>query len=476
MQKMIKAACVLLTVLGAVAGTTPAAAQESGGELSFVDCGDGLRCAAMTVPSDWARPDSARITLGLAKLPARDDARKRGVLVINLGGPQAQISAFRQPGLRDRFAELTELFDVVLFDPRGFEASSGIVCPLPAPAEADYVFPDQVAYEAHADRNGRFGQECAPAAGPLAGKLNAWQVAHDLEAIRAALGERKLHYFGNSYGTVYAQAYLELFPRRAGRMYLDSVMDHTNTSLPDWLGQRAAANERSLHRFADWCARESNCALHGRDVLTVWDEVIDRAARQPIPAPGAGPGSTVSATQVVARADVKSARRWPAFAAALAEAHAGDATKLAQKLVFPPGPGAMRIATCADFPYPGDYHAVRTLETSLRAVAPRLGWRQAWIWAMNCARLPQAGTFPPHRPHFDGVPPVLIAGGEYDDNTPPEWGRHLAGQLPGARYLTAEGDHALYVDGNPCVRAHVHRYLTTGHLPPKNTTCAGALA
>jgi hypothetical protein len=175
---------------------------------------------------------------------------------------------------------------------------------------------------------------------------------------------------------------------------------------------------------------------------------------------------------VVARTNVRSASRWPAFATALAEAHAGDATKFATKPVFPPDPSAMRIAICGDFPYPGDFRSVRALERSLREVAPRLGWRHAWIFAMNCARLPDNGTYPPHRARFTGVPPILVAAGVHDDNTPPEWGRHVADQLPGARFLTADGDHAVYLDGNPCARTHVHRYLTTGQLPPPNTSCA----
>ncbi|MFD5090379.1 alpha/beta fold hydrolase [Amycolatopsis thailandensis] len=300
-RELVAGGLCLLTVLGGLTGTSAAATPKPG--LSWQDCGDGLQCGSMAVPSDWARPGQAPITLGLAKLPATNAAAGHGVLLMNLGGPQAQISAFRQPAFQARFAELRQWFDIVIFDPRGFEASSGISCPLPPPAESDYVFPDQAAFDEHAEQNARFGQACATT--PLAGKLDSWQVAHDLEAIRKVLGQRKLDYFGNSYGTVYAQAYADLFPGGVGRMYLDSVMDHTEPSLRNWLGQRARANERTLHRFAGWCAAEPSCALHGRDVLAVWDELIERAERQPIP----GGGTTVSAKQIVARADVRSERR-----------------------------------------------------------------------------------------------------------------------------------------------------------------------
>lgn len=34
------------------------------------------------------------------------------------------------------------------------------------------------------------------------------------------------------------------------------------------------------------------------------------------------------------------------------------------------------------------------------------------------------------------------------------------------------GNLNLTADGNPCVRAHVHRYLTTGLLAPSTASCA----
>lgn len=489
---------VLLAVLAALAMVTaapPAAARSqqskpaavdrprlsvtevavAGQTLSWRDCGDGLRCEQLTVPSDWSEWDSPSITLGLAQLPARDQARKQGVLVMHLGGPVPMISGLRRG--HAAFAGLTEWFDVVTFDPRGFEESSGIACPIPAPFEPEWVSPDQATYEAYAERNRRFGQACTKAAGPLAGNLNSWQIAHDMDAIRAALGEDELVYYGNSYGTVFGQAYAELFRHRVGRMYLDSASDHTNPSVLDGLVPSAETSERNLHRFADWCARTASCALHGRDVLTIFDQVSATAAQQPIPAPAAGSQATVSASLIVARAiGVSYEQTWAGFAEALAEAHAGDASKFATQ---PPGgrdPDLSRIMICADHPYPSDYQEVKALEASLRRVAPRLGWAQAWVMAAHCAGLPATRTFPPHAFQTKGLPPVLIANGDDDHATPPEHGRRLAAQLPGARYLPAQGGHALYWMGHPCVREHVHRYLTTGELPPEGAACGAAPA
>ena len=274
------------------------AAASADSALTWQDCGDGMRCGQLGVPADWTRPrDGERITLGLAMLPAVDQARKKGTLLVNLGGPAPQIGAFRAG--RAAFADLAQQFDVVVFDPRGFGRSSGISCPVPAPHTEAWVYPDRASYTAYTVKNRRFGQECTAAAGPLAGHVNSWQKAHDMDAIRAALDEPKLTYFGTSYGTVLGQAYAELFPDRVGRMYLDSVRDHTNRSVLDGLLPRARALESNLHRFASWCQDEKTCALHGRDVVTLWDELIAKASKQPIPAPGAGQEVTVNASFIV---------------------------------------------------------------------------------------------------------------------------------------------------------------------------------
>ncbi|SEU40774.1 alpha/beta hydrolase [Nonomuraea wenchangensis] len=450
-------------ILGAAVAVAPATATP----LSWQDCGDGLHCAQLQVPADWTRRSGPEVAIGLAKLPARDQARKKGVLLVNTGGPGEQIVLLRQA--KQAFADLTEWFDVVIFDPRGFGASTAIDCPIHAPFATEWVFPDKAAYDAYAAKNRAFGEACAEEAGVLAGNLNSWQIAHDMEAIRKALGQARLTYFGNSHGTVLGQAYAELFPRKVGRMYLDSVLDHTTPDLRAWLQPRTKALEGNFARFAAWCRSTVTCALHGKDPVAVWDEVMARARREPVPAPEAGPQAGVSDTQIASRATFSFEDTWERLAAGLARAQAGDASFFA-KVEGAVDPDLSRVVLCADLPYPG-YGKVKELETALRRDTPHIGWRAVWPMANHCGGLPATRTYPPHPLAAPGLPPVLIAGGEHDDNTPPADGRRLAGRLPGARYLAADGGHALYLSGNPCVREHVHHYLVDGRLPPAGTIC-----
>ena len=466
---MIKRAVAVLGALAAV-GAGAVSADAATERLPWRDCGDGVQCAGVEVPLDWARPqDKRKTTVGLGKLPAFDQSRKLGVLVANFGGPGPSVASLRHP---EKFAELRQWFDVVAFDPRGFGDSKGVLCPTDGPVDVSVIVPTQAGYEKHIAANRAFGQGCADAMGQLTGKINSWQVAHDLEAIRVALGERKLSYFGNSYGTVYGQVYADLFGHNVKSMFLDSVADHTERDLYGWLEGQAGTTERNLHEVAKWCATTVDCALHGQDVLAVWDRVLASATRAPIPA---GPNAAASAGSIVFTAGITGSRReqWPMFVKALAEADRGDGT-LFVKQELGPEPremAMMRIALCGDFAYRDDYDELKRVETKLRqGVAPRLGWSRVWVNAHMCGGLPNTGAFAPEPIHVNGLPPTLITSGSRDSATPVAGSRRIAAQL-GGRYLPAEGFHALYLQGNKCVREHAHRYLTTGRLPAPTASC-----
>ncbi len=443
--------------------------------LPWRDCFDGLQCASVSVPADWRHPEGPRTTVGIGRFPVRDPARRIGTLLLNPGGPGPVL--FSLPWLAPMTAELTEWFDVVVFDPRGMGDSGGVSCPTPPPAQLPATPPDRAAFDAYTAAQQRFAADCAAALGPLDGALDAWQVAHDMDALRAALGERRLTYVGNSYGTVYGQAYAELFPGNVGRMYLDSVADHTTPDLLAMVRPKAEALEAALHRFAGWCAAEPGCALRGGDALAVWDRVVATAERAPIPAPQAGTTVDAGTLRGSAVLMIRRERAWPDLATALAAADRGDAGGFLPAPPPPvpdvPGAALIGLATCADLLESIGHDRTAQLAEELRPSAPRIGWTEPWNFQGRCAGLP-TGTFPPHPIRPVGLPPVLVVNGADDPATPPEFGRRLVAQLPGARYLAADGGHAVYLSGDPCVRGHVHRYLVAGELPPPDATCAAA--
>ncbi|MFI6923878.1 alpha/beta hydrolase [Nonomuraea spiralis] len=294
------------------------------GGPAWAECGDGLRCATLSVPADWARPREARTVVELAMLPAQDPARRLGALVVNTGSASVVREVRQRP---DTVGELARWFDVVLVEARGAgERGSAGACPGLRPDPARLLFAaGRRAWRAFARDNAAYDRGCRAALGPAYAGLTSWQVAHDLDAVRAALGEPRLRYLGNGYGSVYGQAYLELFPGRAGRMYLEGLPDHTGTGLEGRLLAHARAQERQLGYFRDWCRTRPGCPLGHADAIRVFDGLLRRA-----PLRAGADGRTVSGREIAAAVWAGLApARWPALAHALSRARTGDAAGLA---------------------------------------------------------------------------------------------------------------------------------------------------
>ncbi|MGX7676608.1 alpha/beta fold hydrolase [Plantactinospora sp. DSM 117369] len=92
-------------------------------------------------------------------------------------------------------------------------------------------------------------------------------------------------YHGSSYGTLLGEQYAELFPHRSRAMVLESVVDHS-LDTRDFLNTQTAGAQDSFDGFVAWCGRTESCAPRGRDVRAVWADLLDRAGRGEVPAPG----------------------------------------------------------------------------------------------------------------------------------------------------------------------------------------------
>ncbi|MGW3960655.1 alpha/beta fold hydrolase [Amycolatopsis sp. NPDC005003] len=111
--------------------------------------------------------------------------------------------------------------------------------------------------------NAELGADCRAHSGPVFDHADTLSAVRDLDAIRAALGEDKLSFYGASYGTQVGQQCAELFPTHLRAMTIDSNMDHSMTSAARYFATATADLEGAFNAFADWCARTANCALYG---------------------------------------------------------------------------------------------------------------------------------------------------------------------------------------------------------------------
>ncbi|MFI7223609.1 alpha/beta fold hydrolase [Nonomuraea angiospora] len=316
---------IILAAVAMAAAATASPAVKGAAVPQWQDCGDGLQCAKLSVPVDWARPHGARTEIDLARMPAQDPQHSRGFLVVNTGAASTVQAVRAQP---EGVSELTRWFDVVLVEPRGLGdrgSAAAVQCAVAQPDPLRLVLAQgRAGWRSYARDNAAYDKSCRAAAGPAYDGFTSWQVAHDLDALRAELGEPRLRYFGSSYGAVYGQAYMELFPHRVGRMYLEGGPDHTEPDLAQRLIMQARAAERQLFSFRDWCHRHLGCPLAAADAVKVYDALTRRTPLH------AGPGRTVNARHLAAAVHAGLAPgRWPELARAMSEAREGDATRLA---------------------------------------------------------------------------------------------------------------------------------------------------
>ncbi|MEU8285200.1 alpha/beta fold hydrolase [Micromonospora sp. NPDC048905] len=455
------------------------------GRIDWRACADpaddpGTRCGTLRLPVDWARPRGETFELALARRPATDPGARIGALVFNPGGPglsgvDVALTAASQLG-----PDVLRRFDIIGFDPRGTVRSAPVRCSSALLAQHPSLTPTTAAeFERLRTYNRQLREDCRAKSGPLFDHLDSVSVARDTDAIRAALGERQLSFYEWSYGTLIGQAYAELFPDRVRALAMDSVMDHSQ-GVRGYFRSGAASNEALFHEFVSWCERTPSCALHGRDVPALYDQLMRRADAGTLV--DAGTGETLTWFELGFATFVNFFdATWADLATMLLALERGEPAALASPMV-PVDSGVDLTeyalpAFCQDWSLPVDDFAEwnRYLKVS-RDAAPHL---RASPLAVRFAAICLGWTAvnPQHELRVRTSTPVLLLNGSYDPATPYDGAQRVARQLgTHGRLLTYEGSgHASY-PRTECTRGNVDRYLIYRVLPPVGASCPAAPA
>jgi pimeloyl-ACP methyl ester carboxylesterase len=459
--------------------------------MSWSPCQDGLQCASVSAPLDYAEPQGPQIQIAVARRPAADPAQRIGSIVINPGGPGGTGIDDLANELRVLTGGLLARFDIVSFDPRGVDRSQPVTCgeqsgpppatpATPATPAPQGLLPDPVPSTAAAQQavwanDKAYAAQCATATGlvlPFVGTVDA---ARDLDRIRAALGDAQLTYIGHSYGTLLGLTYADLFPTHVRAMVLDSVIDPSISRYQMVVGQ-AIGFEGMLRAFFSWCSSSAACAWRPvGDPTAAFLALVDRARSSPLPAgPGrqAGPGEIYTALLSA----LYNSSQWQRLGAGLARAEVGDGSTLAamtQTYNTENGPNSADAAaaiTCLDYPVPRDQAAYPGLAASAAQQAPVFGPMLVWGVA-DCATWPALPTRTPHAVRAPGAPPILVVGTTGDVATPYQWAVSVAGQLLHGVLVTWQGQNHVAYYYSPCVRSIDEGYLVAGTVPAHGTVC-----
>ncbi|MFF1510548.1 alpha/beta hydrolase [Streptomyces sp. NPDC058326] len=436
------------------------------------------RCATVTVPVDYAKPEGATLPVALIRKEATDERGRIGSLLFNFGGPGAS-GVVMLPQLEEEYRKLGERYDLVGFDPRGVGRSAGVVCRSDAEqaaAEATVdATPDSAAEEAAFLKDGAdFGAGCARRSGALLAHTTTSATARDLDLVRQVLGDAKLHYFGVSYGTQLGGTYAHLFPSHVGRLVLDAVVDPTADTVGHARHQTIGF-QRALDSYLKSTGQDRKA---GTERIS---RLLRKLDRQPLAVGERRLTESLALTGIAVT--LYGQANWPLLTDALAEAEQGRGGALLQLADYyndrdeqgrySTQSHSQRAISCADSSARPTAAQARALVPEFRELSPVFGAFLAWDTAGWCADWPVRGERATPEASAPGAAPVLVVGTTGDPATPYEGAEKMAKELgEGVGVLvTNKGEgHGAYGTSR-CVTRTVDAYLLDGKVPAYGTTC-----
>ncbi|WP_394834970.1 alpha/beta hydrolase [Pendulispora rubella] len=450
-------------------------------DIAWTPCGTiGGECATIRVPVDWAHPQGETFELAIGRLLALDPENRIGTLFLNPGGPGGSgIDSFILNNKIFANSALRKRFDLVSWDPRGVGRSQAIVCSTELVKQVPWSYPrTQAEYDELVALNRKLGEDCRARSGPVFDHVDTLSTVRDMDAIRAGLGEEQLSYYGVSYGTQIGQQYAEEFPERIRAMVLDSNIDHSITSDFRYLQTNTNDLETSFRAFADWCERAPACKLYGRDVVSVWDSLYQKALAGTLINPTTGELVSVEGLRGVLHNGMYNlGGRLLKAAERLWSLDTGTPGTLPSPPPLPPEeeavtPYAYQTILCQDWKFPTrSFRELDAYRHALEVMYPHAQMTLLWGDIPGCYGFPVKANNPQRRLSAPDAPPILMLTARHDIATPYDWNITAHRQLETSVLLHHDGiGHRQY--GRPCVTEHVEQYLTTLVTPPRNTHCA----
>ncbi|WP_067657345.1 alpha/beta hydrolase [Nocardia harenae] len=447
-----------------------------------------LRCARLEVPLDHADPDGRTLSIAVLKAPARGE--RIGSLLLNPGGPGGPGMSMAAVGAQTLAqSPVTERFDLIGFDPRGVGASTPAVdCFTDAEIDAGQATTSVLIgpKKLTADDTRRLVERCAEGSGGMEvlAHVGTRDAVRDMDILRAALGDEKLSFLGQSYGTRLGAVYAETFPERVRAVVLDSAIDPRLGTDERRITQYTGF-QRSFEAMAAACAATPDCPL-GPDparATTVFQELTRPLLDRPVTIADGRPLEYDGATGSVI-AGLYDARAWPVIWKGIAELREGRGDTLAAIGDAFGGRGAdgrygnfteaLFAINCLDEQRHTPEQEVE-LKGRIQQVAPFLDTGLGPDGARDpCESWPAEPTLGyPYATGIDGLPPTLTIGVTGDPSTPYPGSVGLAETLGGA-LLTVDGEqHTVALGGtSPCVNDAVARYLIDLETPEPGARCA----
>jgi pimeloyl-ACP methyl ester carboxylesterase len=479
---------VLMALVPATAGQARPSGQAGPG-LRWGPCADipdpRLECADLPVPRDYRAPRDKTITIAVSRLKAADPDKRRGIMLLNPGGPGGSGVALPLYLADTLPADVLDRYDLIGFDPRGVGRSTPISCDIPETTPIDLLLP-YPAPDGAIDRNIAYArataQSCAATAGDLLPHITTANTARDMDRVRAALGESKISYLGYSYGSYLGAIYVSLFPQRTDRIVLDSAVDPTRVWHGVWSSWGEAVALR-LPDFTTWAAARDDLYHLGAtpdEVERTYYHIAERLDRSPVELPGFTVNGNVFREQTRSalyddRTFDDLAEFWQAFSDAANPPTSETVTST--RLAEPAADNALAVLygiACGDVAWSRDIGRYARDSAANRRAYPATAGMPANLWP--CAFWAHRPVEPPVTVTDRGPRNVLILQNLRDPATSWRNGYGLRRALGDrAAFISVDaGGHGIYgIRSGPCTDAITTEFLVSGRLPARDRFCQG---
>jgi pimeloyl-ACP methyl ester carboxylesterase len=463
----------ILVTLAMAAGLTTGGMTET---PQWQPCPNGLplECTSVQVPLDYQHPDGAKIGIEVSRLKAK--GQRRGVLVMNPGGPGSpgiQMPAQLAQALP---ASVTDEYDLIGFDPRGTGQSAPVTCAF-TPDQLDlgklglYPAPDG-SIGAAADEAKMLAKQCSDASGPNLKYVTTNNTARDIDRIRAMLGEQKISYYGTSYGTYLGVVYASMYPQRTDRVVLDSVNEPSGNWRNTFRNFAVGTAER-FPDFESWAAAQDSTLHLGATpdaVRATYFQLAAQLDQKPIQTKTGPVSGNIFREQT--REYLYNTITFPYLAQLWQAVEAGNADAVQiNPAIATILPGAFAI-WCNDSKWSRNVVMYQRDVLKDRQQYPLTAGMPASI--PPCAFWPYQQAEPTTRITDHGPSNILLVQNERDPATPIEGAMAMRKALGNrARMITAdEGGHGAYLlTGNACLDNATTKFLVDATLPAGDVRC-----
>ena len=470
------------TTTARVNDSTPSTDPSAPDNFDFEEFGEGVEVGHLEVPIDYDDPSLGTIDLYVARHLA-DPAQRIGSLLVNPGGPGFGGSDFAIYADQVYSQVLLDHFDIVGWDPRGTGLSDP---PIDCVDDYDLYFantditPDDDAERQRLiDVAQDFTANCVDKNEilPYVGTNNS---ARDMNAIREALGEDTISYFGFSYGSELGATWATLFPETVRAAVLDGAAD-PNADFVESGVQQATGFEASIATFLAKCSANPGCAFYNDgDAESAFDQLMLDIDENPIPTVDGRPALSRGMALTGVADAMYSEQLWPQLEDALAAAQNGDGSGLLALYddyyvrqpdgTYDNSLEAFQVIFCQDDPARLTVEEDNSTAQDYNLAAPRFA--PGTTGSYFCTFFPEARD-PRVAITGIGAGPILVMGTTGDPATPLQSTENMANALEDGRFVIVTADQHTGYGVNQCAYDVIDNYLIdpVANAPVDGFTC-----